>query len=674
MSGGRFVPKAFRHEVRKEVGGVESSHPVVRVGAADTVLRVLVRLLGRDRRRRHSRHRTPTRVLASLGIVASLLALSPAQHAGAADEDKVTFTLGLKNEVDSFNPFLGFEAPSYEAWALTYDYMVGYSMDDMSPVPALAKSWEASEDGLTWTFDIRDGVTWSDDVPFTAADIAYTYTRVINGETESGLYGSYLTNVETVTAPDDTTVVLKLKSPNPALPLLPIPIIPEHIWKAVNDKEMATYPAEPSEGKPVVGTGPFVLVEGKAGGSTYRFEKNPDYWGGEPHIDEVIIRVFKAEDPMVQALIKGEVDFIHDINPLQIKALEGRENIKAFNGVSPYFEELGFNTGAVDTETDKPIGDGNPALKDPKFRHALGYALDQDRLLKSAYQGAAVRGDTIVPVAFPEFRWEPSEEEAFKFDLDRAGELLDEAGYEKGADGFRTMPDGKPIGTLRLFARPEEQHSTTIMDFFSEWLGEIGIKSEVTVRESARLTKDIIAGEYDVFHWGWYVESDPGSVVSYFTCEQRANANDSWWCDPEYDALMKAQASEMDKAKRVEIVQEMQKMVFEASPYLVLAYTADGQAYRTDRFACFVPQPKPDGVLVMQYGAGNYPLIRPTKDAGDCDGVARAVGANSASEAASPDEGGSNVLLIGGAVVLVLAAVGGGVVALRRRSTAGERE
>jgi peptide/nickel transport system substrate-binding protein len=89
-----------------------------------------------------------------------MFVLAPGQPAGAAEDDKVTFTLGLKNEVDSFNPFLGFEAPSYEAWALTYDYMVGYSMDDMSPVPALAKSWKTSEDGLTWTFDIRDGVSW----------------------------------------------------------------------------------------------------------------------------------------------------------------------------------------------------------------------------------------------------------------------------------------------------------------------------------------------------------------------------------------------------------------------------------------------------------------------------------------------------------------------------------
>ncbi len=122
---------------------------------------------------------------------------------------------------------------------------------------------------------------------------------------------------------------------------------------------------------------------------------------------------------MVQALIKGEVDFVHDINPLLVKSLKGRDGITSINGVSPYFEEIGMNTGAVDPKTDKPLGDGNPALKDPKFRHALGYALDKDRLMKTAYQDAAEPGDTIVPPAYPKFRWEPSEDEAFHFDLDQ---------------------------------------------------------------------------------------------------------------------------------------------------------------------------------------------------------------------------------------------------------------
>jgi peptide/nickel transport system substrate-binding protein len=605
-----------------------------------------------------------------------MLLQGPVQSAGAADGDKVRFTVGLKNEVDSFNPFLGIEAPSYEMWALTYDYMVGYSMDDMSPVPALATSWDTSTDGLTWTFHIREGVKWSDGQPFTANDIAYTYNRVLDGGPEATTWESYLTSVDKVTAPDDKTVVLTLSHANAVLPLLPIPIIPEHVWKNVSEKAVKTYRAEPTEGHPVVGTGPFKLVEGKAGGSTYRFEVNPNYWGPKPHVDEVVFRVFKAEDPMVQALIKGEVDFIHDISPLQVKALKGRDGITSLNGVSPYFDEIAFNTGAIDTESGKPIGDGNPALKDPKFRHALGYAIDMDRLMQAAYQGAAKPGDSIVPPAYPTYRWKPPQDQAFTFDLGKAGDLLDAAGYKKGSDGLRTMPNGKPIGTLRLFGRPEEKRSVTTMDFFREWLKDLGIKSEVTVMESNKLTNTILDGEYDMFHWGWYMEPDPDSILDVFTCGQRGSWSDSWYCNPKYDALKKQQNREIDDAKRVDEIKQMQEILFEDSPYLVVAYTSDGQAFRSDRFACFVPQPKPDGILLMQYGSNNYTLLRQTKDAGDCDGVARAVGANAGTSSAtsSPDDGNGNVMLLGGAAVLVVLLAGGGALAFRRRATASDRE
>ena len=126
----------------------------------------------------------------------------------AAEDDPITFTVAFINEVDSFNPFLGIEAESFEMWALTYDYLVGYSMEDMSPEPALATEWETSDDGLTWTFTMRDDVTWSDGEPLTASDVAYTYGRVLDGGPEAATWSSYLIGVESVEAPDDTTVVL----------------------------------------------------------------------------------------------------------------------------------------------------------------------------------------------------------------------------------------------------------------------------------------------------------------------------------------------------------------------------------------------------------------------------------------------------------------------------------
>ena len=161
-----------------------------------------------------------------------------------------------------------------------------------------------------------------------------------------------------------------------------------------------------------------------------------------------------------------------------------------------------------------------------------------------------------------------------------------------------------------------------------------------------------------------------------FLCDARGGSSDSWYCNEEYDELYQAQNSEVDDAKRIEIIKQMQEIVYNDAPYLVLAYTKEGQAFRTDRFACFQPQPDPDGVLLVQYGARNYSLLRPADEAGDCDGIESAIGASSSSSPGGGDDdgGGGSGVLIGGGVVVALLLVGGGVLAMRRRSTAADRE
>ncbi|MEI2810926.1 MAG: ABC transporter substrate-binding protein [Nocardioides sp.] len=619
-------------------------------------------------------NRSRWRIAVALATICLGLSTVTAPSNASAAEDPVRFTVALTNEADSFNPFLGIEAASFEMWALTYDYLISYSMEDMSVQPSLAESWETSADGLTWTFKIRDGVMWSDGKPLTASDVAFTYNRILDGGPEAATWGSYLTSVDTITAPDPTTLVLALSKPNSVLPLLPIPIVPEHVWSAISQKEVKSYANEPSEGQPVVGSGPFRLVEGTAGGSQYRFEANPDYWKGAPHIDEVVFRVFKSEDTAVQALIKGEVDFVENINAVQVKALQGRDGIEAINGASPGFDEIAFNTGAVDVETGKPIGDGNPAVADPAFRHALGFALDLDLINEKVYQGAGIPGDVIIPPSYPSYRYEVPADQAFSFDLQKAGELLDAAGYTQGADGLRTMPDGSALGTLRLYARSESKTSLGVMNFFQEWLGELGIDAEVRSFESSKLTDLILEGNFDAFEWGWYVEPDPDSMLSYMTCGQLGNWSDSWYCNEEYDALYDAQHAELDDAARVEQVRQMQAMLFEDSPYLVTSYNTIGEAVRSDRFACLRPQPDPGGIWLMQYGVYNYLNMRPAAEAGDCDGQAGVTKASGDTKAADGDSGGGNGVLIGGGILLAVAAAAGGYLASRRRSGAEDRE
>jgi peptide/nickel transport system substrate-binding protein len=641
------------------------------------VLGALERLAGRHRRLGHGRQRTGAGVRAGVVgafLLASLapgavLTSSPA-HARAADP--VTFTVAVLTDVDSFNPFLGIKATSYEMWALTYDYMIGYNMENMAPEPGLATSWDTSDDGLHWTFHIRDGVTWSDGQDLTAADIAYTYGRILDGGPEAATWGSYLTGVKDVTAPDPTTVEMTLKKPLATLPLLPIPIIPEHVWKNVSEKQVKTYKAEPEDGQPVVGSGPFRLVKGTASGPTYEFEANPDYWGGAPHIDRVVFRVYKSEDPAVQALIKGEIDFVDNITPLQVAALKGRDGITAQNGDSPGFDEIAFNTGSVDTKTGKPIGDPNPAVLDAKFRHALGWGMDLDQLISKVYQGAGQPGTTIVPPAYTNYQYAVPDDERMTYDPEKAGQLLDEAGYKMGADGLRTMPDGSPIGTLRLYARSDSSGKTSLntMDYMKEWLADLGIKSEVTAMQSNRLTSVILDGTFDMFQWGWYVEPDPDGMLSYMTCGQRGNWSDSWYCNPAYDKLYQQQHYETDEAKRTEEIKQLQQILYDDSPYLVTAYNTIGEAFRSDRFACLVQQPNPGGVWLFQYGVYNYLHMRPVSEAGDCGGDSSATQATTAGASSSISTG---VLVgIGAAVVVVLLA--GGVLLLRRRSTVADRE
>jgi peptide/nickel transport system substrate-binding protein len=596
--------------------------------------------------------------------------------ARAADSaPKTTFTVGLLNNVDSFNPFLGIEAESYEMWALMYDYMIRYSDKDMSPEPGLATRWDTSDDGLTWTFHIRTGVKWSDGKPLTAADIAYTYNRILDGGPEAATWSSYLVSVKRITAPNPTTVVLKLDKPNAVLPLLPIPIIPEHIWKNVSEKEVKTYSNEPPN---VVGSGPFRIIEGKASGSLYRFVPNPHYWGGVSHIDSLVFRVYNAEDTVVEALKKGEIDFAEGISPLQVKALKSSSGITAQMGDSPGFDEIAFNTGSVDLKTGKPIGDPNPAVLDPKFRFALTTAIDRASLVEHAYQGGGTPATTIIPPAYTAYRWNAPAGD-FAFDQKKAASLLDEAGYKVGSNGLRTMPDGSPIGTLRLYGRTESQSSIQTVKYAQEWLKDLGIDSKVTIMESTKLTNVILDGDYDMFQWGWYVEPDPDSMLSYFTCGQRGGWSDSWYCNKAYDKLYAKQHSALDQATREAEVKKMQQILYRDAPYLNTAYTTIGEAYRSDRWHGFTPQPNPGGVLLFQYGVQNYIHIEPgpAPAAGSSDGGTNAAGstvANAGSSQTSTTDTSKVLALIAGGVLLFIAGAALGGWAGYRRATANLRE
>jgi peptide/nickel transport system substrate-binding protein len=537
-----------------------------------------------------------------------------ATASASASPSKTTFTVGFLQDVDSLNPFVGILASSYEVWGVTYDYLIGYSQKDYSPVPMLAESWKESADHKTWTYKIRSGVKWSDGVPLTAHDAAYTFNRIINGTDEQTNYGSYVANMTKAEAPDDTTLILTVSKPTPIMTRLAVPILPEHIWSEVSEKNTLTVTNEP-----IVGDGPFTF-EQHVTGQYLRFKANPSYWAGAPKIKELVFRIYQSEDTMVAALKKGEIDFADNIGATSYNSLQGDKNITTVPAQYAGFDELAFNTGAA-TDTGQPIGNGNPVLKDKRIRQAIEYAIDRSTLVKTVLGGNGQNGSTIIPTIYADQHLEPNGLRGF--DMAKANSLLDDAGYTKGPDGIRVDPaTGKKIN-LRLFGRTDSPTSQQSVQFIQGWLKQAGFDVTLKLVSEDNLTEIIGQGEYDLFEWGWVVEPDPDYQLSTFLCSSRstkdgstitAGLSDSFYCNPAYDQLYTQQSQTTDPTARTAIVKQMQQLLYDDAPYAVTFYYDNLEAYRSDRFTNVKPQPDPKGSLIFQYGTYTYRFVEPVSD------------------------------------------------------------
>jgi peptide/nickel transport system substrate-binding protein len=581
---------------------------------------------------------------------------SVSAEGSAPARTRTSFVLGIKQDIDSLNPFVGFVASAYEAYQLMYDYLTIEGQDDFSPQPALAESWEASADGKTWTYHIRKNVKWSDGQPLTARDVAFTFQRVIDGEQENSAYGNYITNVTKVEATDDNTLVVTSSEASPSMLRIKIPILPEHIWKNIPSDKVKEHP---NTDKPV-GSGPFQLTEVKSG-QYYRFTANKSYWAGAPKIDELIIRVFTNEEAMANALKKGEIDMLNDVTAGVLESLDGQPGITTSSSKYSGFSELGYNLGAQTVEGTK-IGDGHPALADKQVRLAIDYAIDRKTLVDKVLRNHGTAATGVIPPIYADLHWNPGSAER-AFDLAKANEILDTAGYAKGSDGIRAK-DGRKL-EFRLFGRENSEESKKSVEYIRDWLKEIGIQANVQIMSEDNLTEVIGQGNYDMFQWGWVVEPDPDFQLSVFSCDQRsytdggevaAGWSDSFYCNKAYDDLYAKQKTIIDAGERATVVKQAQQMLYDEVVYSMLWYYDNLEAYRSDRFTNLQRQPKDGGSLVFQYGTYTYRMLEPVTEK-------------------KKDEGSNLGLILGVAGgVAALAGLAALFVTLRRRSTADERE
>ena len=523
------------------------------------------------------------------GMVVGLtdaLAASPAASPSAAPGE-VVLHLGWTSEPDNLNPFVGYMSECWEIWALNYDYLFTSGQHnapalDLATVFPTQQNGGISADGKVWTIHIRSGVQWQDGRPLTAADVAFTYNYVIKNNMSQ--YTTYIAGIKSAKALDPTTVQLICAHPMATgfMESQSVPILPEHIWSHVSPTAAGSNYAVKL---PLVGSGPYQVVAFKKG-SYIEMVRNPTYWGPKPTVSKIFFEIYQDADTMVSDFRAGTLDGIWGVPPAQFQALKTVAGVKAIAYSYYALDDVEFNC------YDNAASKGNPVLRDWKFRNALNYAVDRQKLCAIAYDGLAQPGTTILPPGTwvnPDYHWQPSASQAYTFDLAKAGQLLTAAGYPlKG--GVRVDKQGKPI-SLNLAVPSDNSNQQTEAKLITGWLRQLGLKITMSAEDSGALYSAMsnmkgstMTPDFDIVVWDLVGNYDPGQTMYYFTTSQFDMNNLYFWSNPTYDKLAVEQASALDPQQRQSLIWQMQQIMYQQTPDIVLDYPEDLEAVNTTKW------------------------------------------------------------------------------------------
>ena len=502
---------------------------------------------------------------------------------GGAAKQGGTLRIGTSSGLTSPNPFVGFNQDDYSTWMYIYPSLLQY--DTTTPsydyIPSFATKWKQSSDGLTVTFTTVPNATWSDGQALTADDAAWTFNmikRYANGPTSS--WAGSVTFLKSVTATDPNTLVATYDKPSGTalFDLGLTPILPPQVWQqyATGDgKAIKTFQNVPENGQPLTGGGPFVMTEYRKNDIAL-FQRNPNWYGTPPHIDGFGIQFFRDEDAMVTALKTDQLDAINEIPPTSVATLKAA-GLHVYEGQALALRDLIFN---VD-----PSGQQHKELLDPKVREALEYAIDRNEIVQTAWLGFASPGSTIVPAgnATGGVQWHDSSVQPLPYDTDKANQILDSLGYQRGSDGVR-VANGQPMAYDVVFPQDEEGAGDRAFQIIQQGFKQIGVElTQKKLDDNAAWDAMYADGKYhfDLAMWDWFPAADPDFILGVLTCSQYGNWNDTGYCNAAYDKLYQEQKSTVDPQQRQQIVFQMQQMAFNDRPYIILTYDERLDAWST---------------------------------------------------------------------------------------------
>jgi len=515
------------------------------------------------------------------GMVSSrATAASPTPAASApAGAGKAVLKIGATDSIDSLNPFIGWFDLDYEVWANLYLMLCGRDPWTLEPDDkGVAKSWEVSPDGLTWTFHLNQGISWQDGEPVTAEDVAFTYNYIIDNDMSAFIF--FLKYVKEAVVVDPYTVQIICTRPKANLTELWIPVLPKHIWS----KFAPQYAANKFENPPpIIGDGPFQVVDYKPD-RYVRLVANKDYWLGPPKVDEVLFVFYQNAESMVADFKLGKLAGVYLFPQAQYEPLKHTPGVEVIKYTWFNWDYLAFNCYTGESH-------GNPVLRDQRFRVALEYAINREQIVEVAYYGYALPGYTFLPPNSwkdPDYSWQPPAGVRRDFDLTKANQLLDEAGYKMGPNGIRLDKQGKPI-VLRLWATSTHLEGQRAAKLLAGWFRQVGVDTKLAVYDSAfyndriwNYEGDTFVPDFDMYLWTWDGYIDPGQSLDFFTTVQIENWNELAWSNKEFDRLDDLQSTTLDPNQRAEVIKQMQQVVYEDSPEIVLTHPYKLAAYRTD--------------------------------------------------------------------------------------------
>ncbi len=489
------------------------------------------------------------------------------------------------------NPILSNDASSDDVHALLFGAALKTDPFTGEIIPDLTEGWEVSEDGLTYTFKVRDGVYWSDGTQVTGKDFAFSYQALMYGELDSPRL-SNVEYIEEINLIDDLTVEIVYSEVNcAALSDLGLGWLPAHMYAPdysdIMENDLDT--------NPTVTNGPFLFQEWVKDDHV-TLVRNPDYWQGAPHLDGWIYKIVPNATVGVQQLKIGEADIYDAIEPKYLVEMELQEHLTLFKYFDDGYDYVAFQMGDPDDPQPRLNEDGSvniehgihPILGDKLVRHAVVYAIDRNAIISKVIfgQGAPMHANTL-----PGIEWAYNDElEPREYDPEKAAALLEEAGWtDQDGDGIREChgclhaEEGAPLA-LNLITNAGNETRESIGVIVQDQLGDLGFDIEFEAMEWNAFVGTLVGQTFDMCVVGWTnMGSDPDDEGTFASQNDLPDAafNFVSYFRPEVDELLKEAKTLPGCAAedRGPLYRQIQEYMYEDQPYDFLYVPRDILVY-----------------------------------------------------------------------------------------------